>query len=246
MARTTAEPSNPDAPVTRIRSGRTLPCISVSTGDRDPQDVLFTGAEADRWFERNRDSLVASPDDPVLRLLDLYQLYPPSVLEVGASNGYRLAALTSRHQCRAVAVEPSHAAITDGASRYPTVEFHHGTAQSIPLREPFDLVIVHFVFHWIARGDLDRAVNEVDRVVRPGGLLSVGDFLPMAPTRTPYHHRPDLPLFTYKQDYAAPFLGSGRYQMIALITGHYRGPLRIDIDDRDRAGTWLLRKIIRS
>lgn len=209
----------------------------------DPQDLYFTGEEADRWFERNREALVPRDNDTILRVLDLYSLAPRSVLEVGAANGYRLAAIAERHECRAVAVDPSPAALADGRSRYPAVEFHRGTAQSIPLAENFDLVIVNFVLHWIARSSLSTAISEVDRVVEKGGLLCIGDFLPSSPSRTPYHHRPELPLYTYKEDYAAPFLATGRYVLIALLTGHFHRGLEADVAEQDRAGTWLLRKL---
>src|SRR4051794_39891209 len=114
------------------------------------QDEVFATSEADRYFDRNKAALRAadwSADLP-LRLIELYQLHPQSVLEIGAANGFRLAAIVERCGARAVAVEPSALAIEDGKARFPQVEFLRATACEIPLQGQFDLVIVNFVLHW--------------------------------------------------------------------------------------------------
>src|SRR5262249_7393057 len=77
------------------------------------QDAVFVAAEADRWFTRNREALngLDLDRDPPLRLVSLYRLAAKNVLEIGASNGFRLAELARRTGARAVAVEPSPLAI---------------------------------------------------------------------------------------------------------------------------------------
>ena len=58
------------------------------------QDRVFSDSEGDRWFARNRRALNAfdaSADSA--RLLELYSLWSYSVLEIGAANGFRLAAI---------------------------------------------------------------------------------------------------------------------------------------------------------
>lgn len=212
-------------------------------GQREEQ--AFRAGEGDRWFERNSKSLShpAADDDRIMRLLDLYGLRPRSVLEIGAANGYRLAAIAQRAPCRAVAVEPSRAAIDDGRSRFPGVEFHEGLAHELPTRDRFDLVIVSFVLHWVGRENLLRAVAEIDRSVADGGHLAIADFAPPGPTRTRYHHLPDEELFTWKQDYAALFVATGLYEAIASVTGPYdSGVITDEVADRDRAAAWLLRR----
>ncbi len=144
------------------------------------QDDIFADFEGDRWFQRNR-SLIAAFDserDLPLKLLELYGLRPKSVLEVGAANGFRLAAISRMLDARVVALEPSSEARADGITRFPEVEFVAGHAAAIPLRESFDLVIVDFVFHWVDRRVLAKSAAEIDRVVADGGCLIVGDFFP--------------------------------------------------------------------
>lgn len=209
------------------------------------QDNLFSDFEGDRWFERNRRALNvfdASADLP-LKLIALYGLTPERVLEVGAANGFRLAAIHERTGARAVAVEPSAQAVLNGKASFPFITFIRGTASAVPLRETFDLVIVNFVFHWIDRQNLLRAVAEVDRLVRDGGYLLIGDFHPANRLQIHYHHLESEEVYTYKQNYAATFLASGLYHPVAHLTAHHATKeLQARVAESDRIGAWLLRK----
>lgn len=209
------------------------------------QVAIFAQTEGDRWFERNRASLTSCDveHDFPLRLIELYSLRPRSVLEIGASNGFRVAALAARGVRDAVAVEASAAAIRDGAARFPDVQFIRATADAIPLHRTFELVIVNFVLHWVDRTRLLTSVGEIDRLVADGGYLLLGDFHPARPTRVPYHHLPDQAVYTYKQAYGIVFRASGLYQPIAMLSGDHTGhELRANVPEDDRVATWLLRK----
>lgn len=206
------------------------------------QDEIFTATEADQWFERNKHVLEKLDDaDVPLRLVELYKLAPKSVLEIGAANGYRVAEIARRTGARGVAVEPSATAVADGRARFPQLEFHQGQARQLPVEGTFDLVIVHFVLHWIDRKNLLRCVAEIDRVVADGGFLVIGDFHPWHPARNKYHHLPDADVMTYKQDYAQLFVASELYQPIGMLTS-YGFTLDATVADDRRAGVTLLRK----
>ena len=212
------------------------------------QDQVFAAFEGDKWFERNRDALGRfDPEaDFPLRLIELYHLRPGSVLEVGAANGYRLAAISERYGVRVVAVEPSVEAILDGESRFPRVEFVRGGASSIPLQELFDLIIVNFVFHWIDRTALLRSIAEIDRLVVDGGFLIIGDFFPSNLKKVRYHHLAEQEIYTYKQNYAATFLASGLYHPVCLITGDHSSKTLVGgAAEDERIGVWLLRKMLK-
>ena len=209
------------------------------------QDRLFSDFEGDRWFERNRTALNAF--DPVadlpLKLIGLYGLTPQRVLEIGAANGFRLAAIHERTGAETVAVEPSAQAVLNGRASFPFITFIRGTASAVPLRDSFDLVIVNFVFHWIDRQSLLRAVAEADRLVSDGGYLLVGDFQPANQLQVRYHHLTTKEVFTYKQNYAAMFLASGLYHQVSLLTAqHANNELQPRVSESERIGTWLLRK----
>lgn len=208
------------------------------------QGAIFAASEGDRWFARNRAALARFDPaaDLPLRLLELYGVHPRRALEIGAANGYRLAALVERYGAHVVAVEPSFAAIRDGTAHFPAVTFVRGDAAAIPLGEPFDLVIAHFVLHWLDRSSLLRAVAEIDRLLVDGGFLVIGDFLPANLLRVLYHHRAEDDLYTYKQNYAAIFLASGLYHPVGLLTADDRCALDAAAGEATRTGTWLLRK----
>jgi SAM-dependent methyltransferase len=93
-----------------------------------------------------------------------------------------------------------------------------------------------------ARGG--RAVAEIDRVLRDGGHLLRSDFLPDAPTRVRYHRRPEVDVWTYKQDYAQPFLASGLYgEVERIVIDHRTGqPAEHALDPRERGFISVLRK----
>ena len=210
------------------------------------QEAVFAASEGDRWFHRNKAALdrFDPATDPPMRLVALYGLAPRRIAEIGAANGYRVAAIARRLGTeRAVAAEVSGAAIRDGRARFPDVQFLQAAITAVPLQEAFDLVIVNFVLAWVDRRHLLRAVAEVDRLVADGGYLLIGDFLPSGRARVPYHHLPKQRLYTYKQDYAAAFLASGLYHPVALLTGpHAAARLKADAPEDERQGVWLLRK----
>ena len=209
------------------------------------QDKVFSDFEGDRWFERNQKALNAfdaSSDLPV-KLIGLYCLTPERVLEIGAANGFRLAAIHQRTGAQVVAVEPSSQAVLNGKASFPFITFIRGTASAVPLRENFDLVIVNLVFHWIDRQSLLRAVAEVDRLVREGGYLLLGDFYPVNQLQVHHHRLNSRELYSYKQNYASTFLASGLYHPVSLVTAEdSTNELKGRVGEHERIGVWLLRK----
>jgi SAM-dependent methyltransferase len=211
------------------------------------QDQIFAAFEGDNWFARNKNALEQfDPEaDFPLRLIEMYRLRPHNVLEIGAANGFRLAAISERYDAKVVAVEPSVEAIRDGEARFPDVEFIQGEASTISLEGLFDLIIVNFVFHWIDRSSLLRSVAEIDRLLADGGFLIIGDFFPSNLARVRYHHLAEEEVYTYKQNYAATFLASGLYHPVCLITGnHSSKALMGKVAENERTGVWLLRKVL--
>ncbi len=209
------------------------------------QDQAFADFEGDNWFKRNRKALECwdPTKDLPLRVIELYQLRPASVLEIGAANGFRLEEIRKRWGSRVVAVDPSAEAIRDGAKRFPSVEFHRGRAAAVPLREHFELIVVNHVFHWIERASLIASVAEVDRLLVDGGFLVIGDFCPAVPTKVRYHHLLGEHVYTFKQDYASLFLSSGVYRSICVITAeHTQKTLTAHVREQNRIGAWLLQK----
>jgi SAM-dependent methyltransferase len=90
------------------------------------------------------------------------------VLDLAAGTGKLTGGLLAQG-VTVVAVEPDDAMRAELTSRFPDVRALSGTAEEIPL--PADSVHAVFVgqaLHWF---DLDRALPEIGRVLRPGGSL---------------------------------------------------------------------------
>ena len=208
------------------------------------QDAAFEAGEADAYWRRNQHNIAnleLRQDFPV-SLITAHRLQPQSVLEVGAADGYRLQWIHYLlHPERTVAVEPSAEAIAYGRSVAPWIHFLQSTAADMDLHgEQFNLVIVHYVLHWVDRSRLMRSVANIDEAVNDGGYLLIGDFYPDNRTKVPYHHKPGL--YTFKQDYARLFCETGLYHAVAMLTsGHGDKDVR-DAPEQERYACWLLRK----
>ena len=210
------------------------------------QDNIFLNSEGNNWFKRNMSALAGAHDhDFVINLIQLYNISPKNVLEIGASNGWRLNEINKIYDCNCVAVEPSELAIEAGKEKYPHIEFHRAVANELPFdnNQKFDLVIINFVFHWISREQLFKSVSEIDRVIADGGFLIIGDFMPDLPNKVKYHHINNAGVWTYKQDYTKLFTSSNVYKLIGHMTGHHETK-KLDpfVDNKSRMAVNLLKK----
>ncbi len=210
------------------------------------QDDVFKKGEADQWFQRNAGALSCTQPqkDVLLDLLKTFQIHPEKALEVGGSNGARLFNLQQALPFHATVVEPSAAAIADGKTRFPSIEFHQALASDLPFEDSaFDLVIAGFVMCWIDRASLLRSVSEMDRVLKPGGFLAILDFFPPRPHRVGYHHLEGSDLWTYKQNYPNIFLSTNLYHLVGhTLFDHSSKQAGADVSPRDRVSATVLRK----
>lgn len=98
---------------------------------------------------------------------------PLDLLDLGAGTGKltaRLASLsTSAGLAHVVAVEPDPHMLAELRRQLPDITAMAGRAESIPLPDAsVDAVLAGQAAHWF---DLDRALPEIARVLRPGGVL---------------------------------------------------------------------------
>jgi SAM-dependent methyltransferase len=92
------------------------------------------------------------------------------VLDLGAGTGALTAGLVASGVF-VTAVEPDPAMLAELRRQLPSVPAAVGRAEAIPLADgTVDAVLVGTAFHWF---DTDRALPEIARVLRPGGVLAL-------------------------------------------------------------------------
>ena len=129
----------------------------------DPVAAAGFGNAAD-VYERARPSY---PQAAVDWFVERTGLGPgATVVDVGAGTG-KLTRLLVPSGARVVAVEP----IPEMRAKITDVEVLDGTAEALPLDDGVaDAITVAQALHWF---DLDRALPELHRVLKPGGILAL-------------------------------------------------------------------------
>jgi SAM-dependent methyltransferase len=104
-------------------------------------------------------------------LLDLLPVAnDATVLDLGAGTG-KLTRVLARCYARVIAVEPLAGMRGILERVVPEAEAHPGSAEAIPLADSsVDAVFAAQAFHWF---DHERALPEIGRVLRPGGVLAI-------------------------------------------------------------------------
>jgi SAM-dependent methyltransferase len=134
----------------------------VSSGEWEARAASF-GSVAD-VYERSR------PGYPAEAVRWLAGEPPRDVLDLGAGTGKLTRQLAAAGH-RVTAVDPSLEMLDHVRRTLPDVTVDVGTAEAIPVPDAaIDVVTVGQAFHWF---DHERAVPEIARVLRPGGILAV-------------------------------------------------------------------------
>ena len=128
------------------------------------------------------------------RLETLLPAGPLTVLEVGCAQGRGLVALSELGHT-AVGVEPygpaREVAAALAASQGLEIEVREGVGESLPCETgQFDLVLAFSVLEHV--DDLERTLAEIQRVLKPGGVLWFNSASSMCPVQGEITH---LPLF---------------------------------------------------
>jgi len=212
------------------------------------QKSSFLAGEGDAWFKRNSFGNSGSTLDYVISLITSINGRPRSALEIGCSNGSKLARLCTAFECAGTGIDPSAQAIADGRTKYPKLRLEVGTADSLPFSDgEFDLVIFGFCLYLCDRQDLFRIAAEADRCLTAGGLLAITDFMPPTPYRNSYSHLDGIS--SYKFDNRSMFLWNPAYFERAFHVYGHGGVSKVEPDERtstvilqkDPAHAWPMR-----
>jgi SAM-dependent methyltransferase len=119
-------------------------------------------------YEKGRPSY---PADAVAAIVDGCDISAASVVvDVGAGTG-KFTRLLERTGATVIAVEPVAAMREVLATRSPGLRVLDGTAEALPLADgSADVVTIAQAFHWF---DHAAALDEIARVLRPGGALAL-------------------------------------------------------------------------
>ena len=101
-------------------------------------------------------------------LSSLAEVNPVRLLEVGSGTGAFAARVSRELSCKVVALDSSPEMVA--ATKAAGVEAMLGDVQTLPFPDgSFDAAVAAWMLYHVA--DLDRAVSELARVLRPGGRL---------------------------------------------------------------------------
>jgi len=201
-----------------------------------PQRDAFLAGEGDAYFERNARALDEDVEqrvsiDPIVAAFNRLKLKPRRILEIGASNGWRLGVLNETTGAECIGVEPSKLAVAAAVARYPAISMHHGTADELPCSDGgVDLLIIGFCLYVCDRTDLFRIAAECDRVLADGGRIMILDFSSAIAYRNPYTHQPGL--YAYKMNYESMFTWNPAYRLTERRLTDHRGGEGSDPNDR--------------
>lgn len=188
------------------------------------QKEIFLRSEGDKWLERNKDSLenrILPDQDPLL--LEIQELKTqlgirPKILEIGCSNGTRLAWLRNNFNADCYGVDPSLKAVSEAVAQ--DLKVCQGTADKLPFDDQsFDVVIFGFCLYLCDPDDLFRIASSADRVLRAPGWLLIMDFYSPSPRSINYHHLPGVK--SYKMDFRSMFHWHPAYECVTHKIRHH-------------------------
>jgi len=178
--------------------------------------LFFKDGEANEWFRRNKKALEeAEVDKPITLLCDWLEPFKKNineVLEIGCGSGHRLSFLSEGLDAIGFGVDPSSDAIDYISKVSPELIAKVGFGDSIPLEQAFDLVHLGFYLYLVDRDLYLSCVREADRLVKPGGFLSIIDFDTPYPYSNKYIHRAEV--FAHKLSNSDVFVASGLYSVV--------------------------------
>lgn len=129
-------------------------------------------AVAEKYADGFRDELAGKPLDRALLACLIEQAGQRApIADVGCGPGHVSAWLAS-HGATAVGIDLSAAMIAVGRREHPEIAFREGNLLDLPARDgEFGAVIALYSIIHLEPGELDRAFEEIRRVLRPSGQL---------------------------------------------------------------------------
>jgi len=138
-----------------------------------PEESIWPGEpwedHAGWWQEQFTDGVDPEYTEQILPLIMQHLPLRGSMLDVGAGEG-QVSRLAAEAGLRVSAIDPAWRQVSVGQERGGAVRWAQASAMQLPFAPAsFDVAVACLVFEHIA--DLDTAIAEVSRVLRPGGTF---------------------------------------------------------------------------
>jgi ubiquinone/menaquinone biosynthesis C-methylase UbiE len=149
------------------QSPRVVPAPARRATEADGQSPIAEPPRASTLVGR-RKTIGGSRRDYVATAVDSSV---EKVLDVGCAYGWALDSLRGKAN-ELWGIDADEAVLSHARATYPDVHFVHGSAASLPFRdEEFDVVVLSEVIEHLQEAEKGRALDEVHRVLKTGGLL---------------------------------------------------------------------------
>jgi ubiquinone/menaquinone biosynthesis C-methylase UbiE len=103
-----------------------------------------------------------------------------AVLDLGCAGGKMAAAIHAKGITDIWGLDPSPYLLRHAARMYPHIRFVHGVMERLPFpNQRFDGISACFVFHEVPPFYIRQALEEISRVLQPGGLLVIAEPSPI-------------------------------------------------------------------
>jgi malonyl-CoA O-methyltransferase len=112
--------------------------------------------------------------DRLLERLDYIRIQPKIILDLGSGTGYCARLLESRYKkAKIIAVDIAEQMLAKNKNTrrwFDRKRYICGDIENLPIAsKSADLVFSNLALHWC--GDIEKAVHEMQRILKPGGLL---------------------------------------------------------------------------
>lgn len=174
------------------------------------QAEIFQNGEGNAWLERNRAKL--GEHDMVSETLEVLNIKPKFVVEIGCADGWRLSKLRHKYGCGVFGVEPSQIGCDEATMRRIPTSRTAAHNMAIP-NDMADVLIYGFCLYLADPKDWFRIAMVGDRILQPGGHLIIHDFAAAdVPFARPYEHCEGVT--SYHVDFAQFWLASPLYSLM--------------------------------
>jgi ubiquinone/menaquinone biosynthesis C-methylase UbiE len=179
----------------------------VTGGSRpNPFEDLRTAGTYDAWYAERLGATVDSLQKSLVMRL-ARPLPGERALDVGTGTGNYACALAA-HGLRVTALDASEAMLSVARHKPQTVDWQQGTAEDLPYEQgSFGLVVSVTALEFMA--DPGRALQEMFRVLAPGGRMVVGTLNAAGPWGELYARR--------AQDPASPFYSARLFSAASFV-----------------------------